>query len=126
MARRVFHLVLLVSADAEKLRRRHSAIRTAGYYALSTNTADHALTLACKARPSVVLADEALPPRRALALLQALRGIELLQDVHVIILGVPDPEDHAHIARDPHARVHPNAEEDEAGLVNLLRDVLAA
>jgi DNA-binding response OmpR family regulator len=126
MARRVFHLILLVSADAEKLRRRHSAIRTAGYYALSTDTADHALTLARKARPSVVLADEDLPPRRALALLQALRGVELLQEVHVIILGMPAPDDHAHITRDPYARVHPNADEDEAGLVNLLRDVLVA
>ena len=126
MARRVFHLILLVSADAEKRRRRHSAIRTAGYYALSTDTADHALTLARKARPSVVLTDEDLPPRRALALLQALRGVELLQEVHVIILGMPAPEDHAHITRDPYARVHPNADEDDAGLVNLLRDVLVA
>jgi len=126
MARRVFHLVLLVSADTEKLRRRHSAVRTAGYYVLSTATADHALTLARKARPSVVLADADLSQGRALALLHALRDVEPLQRVHVIVLGAPTSEEYAHITRDPYARVHPNADEDEAGLVTLLHDVLAA
>jgi len=126
MARRIFHLVLLVSADAEKLRRRHSAARTAGYYVLSTDTADHALMLARKTRPSVVLADADLSQGRALTLLQALRDVEPLQRVHVIVLGAPTPEEHIYIARDPHARVHPNADEDEEGLVTLLRGILAA
>ena len=91
---------------------------------MPAHAVDYALTLARKARPSVVIADADLGDERAVALLQALRDIEPLRRVQVVLLGVLTPEEQAHLAHDPHARVHPDA--DAAGLVALLHDVLAA
>jgi len=124
VARRVIHLVLLVSAEPERLQRRRQVVRDAGYYAVPAHAVDHALVLARKARPSVVIADVDLGDERAFALLQALRELEPLQGVHVILLGVLTPEEQVHLAHDPHARGHPD--DDETELVALLHDVLAA
>jgi len=123
LAQRVIHLVLIVSADAERLRRRHRLVREAGYHALPALAVGHALALARKARPSVVLADADLRDERALALLLALRELEELRQVHVVLVGVLTPEEHAHLARDPHARAH---DDDEDRLIALLREVLVA
>jgi len=125
VAQRVIHLVLIVSADAERLRRRHRLVRAAGYHALPAPAVGHALALARKARPSVVLADANLHDERALALLLALRELEELRQVHVILFGVLTPEEHAHVARDLRARVHDDDDDDER-LLALLREVLVA
>ena len=124
MAGRVIHLVLIVSVDQERLQRRHQMVRGAGYHAMPALGADHALTLARKARPSIVLADADLGDRRALALLQALREFEALRGVRVVLVGVLTPEEHAHVESDLHAQVH--HADDEAALIALLRDALAA
>lgn len=126
MAGRVIHLVLIVSAQSELLRWRHQLVRNAGYHAMPARDADHALALARKARPSIVLADADLGDRRAFALLQALREFEALQGMHVVVLGVLTPEEHALVKDDPHAGTHQAADDDEAALVALLRDALAA
>ncbi len=73
MVTRTFHLILIVSSDPDRLNARHGAIRHAGYHALPTRTVRHAVILAHKARPSVVLTDSALDDGRALSLVQALR-----------------------------------------------------
>jgi len=124
MGARTVHLILIVSADADRLQTRHAAMRRAGYHAMPTRTVAHALTLARKARPSAVLADVALADGRALALVQALRAVEALRHVQVIVLGVPTVDEADLVARDARTRVHPEA--DEAGLVTLLETVLAA
>ncbi len=126
MAQRVIHLVLIVSTDLEQLERRHRLVRGAGYYVMPARAVDHALALARKARPSVVIADADLGDKRALALLHALRELEPLQGALVILLGVLTAEERAYVAADPHAQVHHDGADDEAALVALLRDVLAA
>ena len=91
---------------------------------MSTRTIGHALTLAHKARPSVVLTDIALDDGRALSLVRALRAREALRHVPVILLGVPLPDEEKHVADDPHTHVYHDAA--EATLIALIENHLAA
>ncbi len=121
---RTIHLILIVSADPDRLQTRHAAMRRAGYHALPAPTIAQALTLARKVRPSVVLADVVLADGRAPALVQALRAVEALRHVHVIVLGVPTVDEEDVVARDARTRVHQDA--DEATLLTVLESILAA
>ena len=124
MVTRRFHLILIVSSQPDRLSARHGAMRQAGYHALPTRTVSHALILAHKARPSVVLADIALDDGRALSLVQVLRARDALRHVPVLLLGVPLPDEEERIAHDPHTHSYPTAEED--ALLALIDQHLAA
>ncbi len=124
MVTRRFHLILIVSSQPDRLSARHGRIRQAGYHALPTHSVGHALILAHKARPSVVLTDIALDDGRALSLVQILRARDALRHVPVILLGRPLPDEEEHIAHDPHTHIYPNAEED--ALIALIEKHLAA
>ncbi len=124
MVTRRFHLILIVSSQPDRLSARHGRIRQAGYHALPTHSVGHALILAHKARPSVVLTDIALDDGRALSLVQVLRTREALHHVPVILLGRPLPDEEEHIVHDPHTHIYPNAEGD--ALIALIENHLAA
>jgi len=123
MVTRRFHLILIVSSHPGRLSARHGAIRHAGYHALPTRTVAHAVILAHKARPSVVLTDIALDDGRALSLVRVLRAREALRHIPVLLLGVPLPEEEDHLAHDPHTHIHHDAEEDT--LIALVENLLA-
>ncbi len=124
MVTRRFHLILIVSSQPERLRARHGLIRQAGYHALPTCSVDHAVILAHKARPSVVLADITLDDGRALSLVRALRARESLRHVPVILLGVPLADEEEHVAQDPHTHIYHDAE--EATLITVIEKHLVA
>ena len=91
---------------------------------MPTRRVGHAVILAHKARPSVVLADIALDDGRALSLVRVLRAREALRHVPVILLGRPLSDEEEHIARDPHTYIYHDAE--EAALIALIENHLAA
>ncbi len=124
MVTRTFHLILIVSSDPDRLNARYGAIRHAGYHALPTRTVRHAVVLAHKARPSVVLTDSALDDGRALSLVRALRTHEALRQVPVILLGVLLPDEEDLVAHDPHTHIHAAAE--EATLMTVVENLLVA
>jgi len=124
MVTRRVHLILIVSSQPDRLTARHGLIRQAGYHALPTCRVGHALILAHKARPSVVLADITLDDGRALSLVRALRARESLRHVPVILLGVPLPDEEEDVAHDPHTHIYHDAE--EATLLTLIENHLVA
>ncbi len=62
-----------------------------------------AIALVRKVRPSAVLVDVALSDGRALDLVRALRAGETFGRVSVVLRGVAEPEERAHLSRAPHA-----------------------
>ena len=123
MSGRVVHLILIVSADPGLRQARRQALRRAGYHVLPAAGLRHALMLVGKVRPSVVLADADVGDGRAIALLQALRAVEALRGVHVIVLGSVPRAEQAQLADDPRAQAHGG---DDTALLSLLHDLLAA
>jgi len=124
MVTRRVHLILIVSSHPERLTARHGTIRQAGYHALPTRSVGHAVILAHKARPSLVLADIALDDGRALSLVRVFRAREALRHVPVILLGVPLANEEEDVAHDPHMHVYHDAE--EATLITLIEKHLVA
>jgi CheY-like chemotaxis protein len=124
MGTRLLYLILIVSSQSDRLSVRHRVIRQAGYHALPTPSVAHAVALAHKARPSVVLTDIALDDGRALSLVRALRGHEALRQVPVILLGIPLPDEEEHLTQDPHTHVYHDA--NEATLLTLVDNLLVA
>ncbi len=124
MGGRIVRLILIVGPDPRRRAERHRRVRAAGHQALSAATAVHALALAGKVRPSVVLTEMDLGDEgRALALVRALRAREALRGVPVVLIGVLTAEEHAVVADDGRLRVHTGAEE---ALIALVDEVLAA
>ncbi len=124
MVTRRVHLILIVSSQPDRLTARHGTIRQAGYHALPTGSVGHAVSLAHKARPSVVLADITLDDGRALSLVRALRARASLRHVPVILLGVPLADEEEDVAHDPHTHIYHDAE--EATLITLIEKHLVA
>ncbi len=121
---RIVRLILIVGPDPQRRAERHRRVHAAGHQALSAPTAVHALALAGKVRPSVVLAEADLGDEgRALALVRALHAWEALGGVSVVLIGVLTPEEHAVVAGDRRLRVHTGTEE---ALIALVDEVLAA
>jgi len=122
MIRRATCLVLVASADPARLRAYEALVRDTESYALPTPLVVRAIALVRKVRPSAVLIDVVLSDGRALDLVRAMRAGEALSRVPVVLLGVPGPEERAHLSRDPHA--HGLHDRDDAALGALLRGLL--
>ena len=122
MTRRPTRLVLVVSSDPHRLRAYEAMARDVGAYALPAPLLGRAIALVRKVRPSAVLADVALSDGRSLNLVRAMRAVEPLAHVPVVLRGVCGPDEAAHLPHDPWTHgVHTR---DDAALSALLRDLL--
>ncbi len=115
-------LVLVASSDPARLRAYNVMARAAGAYPLAAPLLGRAIVLVYKVRPLAVLIDVGLSDGRGLDLVRAMRAVEPLAHVPVVLLGMCEPDERAHLLHDPWThRVHTR---DDAALGALLRDLL--
>ncbi len=122
MTRQPTRLVLVVSADSTRLRAYSALARDAGTYPLSAPLVGRAIALVRKVRPSAVLVDVGLSDGRGLDLVRAMRAVEPLAHVPIVLLGVSGPDERAYLLHD--LWTHEAHTRDDAALGTLLRDLL--
>lgn len=96
-------VILAVSPDQNVLARQQALARRRGWWTLGAGSVQRALSLLCKVRPTVVLADAALQDGRVAELLGEMRAVPPLANVPVIVLGGLTPGDRRAVERDPYA-----------------------
>ncbi len=101
------HLVLIITADAQRRDTWLTATRSAGHHALPAHTLERALYLLGKVRPRLVVTDAELADGRVLALLRHLRAVEPLAAIVIVVLGDVNAEEQEHIATDSLSHVRP-------------------
>jgi DNA-binding response OmpR family regulator len=74
-----------------------------------------ALFLLGKVRPDLVLVDAELADGRAPALIRAMRGLEVLEQVRVVVLGAVTAEEQRNLAHDCLVRVQEGADDGVIG-----------
>jgi len=101
------HLVLLLSSDTQRREAWSRSTRGAGRHALQAPTLERALFLMSKVCPSLVLTEGELEDERVLQLLRAVRTIEPLRRVIIVVLGEVTDAEQEHIASDPRSHLRP-------------------
>ncbi len=122
MTRQPTRLVLVVSSDPTRLRAYGVMARDGGAYALAAPLLGRAIALVHKVRPSAVLVDVGLSDGRGLDLVRAMRAVEPLAQVPVVLRGLCGPDERGRLLDDPWA--HGVDTRDDAALGALLRDLL--
>ncbi len=122
MTRQATRLVLIASSDPARLRAYGVMARDAGAYPLAALLLGRAIALVHKVRPTAVLVDVGLSDGRGLDLVRALRAVEPLAHVPVVLRGVCGLDERVHLRDDPWT--HGVDTRDDAALGALLRDLL--
>jgi DNA-binding response OmpR family regulator len=85
--------ILIAEDDAVTSRFVSSLLEEQGYQVLVAEDGEHAVELAQRNRPDLIISDLIMPYRDGFMVLRALRGNEDLADIPVVILSMRDREE---------------------------------
>lgn len=113
-------VILLVCSDEHRLQARYTRICQAGHLCIRADGLSRAFAILRQVYPTLVLTDAQLVDGRAAVLVAAVRAVQALEQVPIIVGGALRAEERARMAADVALVVQPSMTAADAALDDLL------